>query len=245
MTDGCCKSGVALLRPCCGSVQTLLAMLPTLDVWWRRFHQYFGVLQAFAASGDQQRAYLLNRNLAAQLIDFVLQDSSPHPELNQVIEGSRPTTSRPSAVQPMIVCGRGRGVSLAQWYLCPRGYRRSLVALAVACVRSVAAAQGPLAPGAVFSDVADNDVVGIPGTVRIRRIMGDNWTAPNFVSFFALLKHLLLSSLPISGADTSPYQQEPRAAMSTITVEMVACPGFAQHVLSQLTSGAWECSSCG
>ena len=64
--------------------QTLLNMLPTLDVWWRRFHQYFGVLLAFANSGEGPRQYLLSRGLAAQLIDFVLQDESPHPELNNV-----------------------------------------------------------------------------------------------------------------------------------------------------------------
>ena len=64
--------------------QTLLNMLPTLDVWWRRFHQYFSVLLAFANAGEGPRQYLLARGLAAQLIDFVLQDDSPHPELNNV-----------------------------------------------------------------------------------------------------------------------------------------------------------------
>ncbi len=69
--------------------------------------------------------------------------------------------------------------------------------------------QGPQRRGATAGLDDIDEVGGISsggaGTaVRVRRIMGDSWNAPNFGTFFSLVKTLLLSSRPISGATNSP-----------------------------------------
>ena len=93
--------------------------------------------------------------------------------------------------------------------------------------------QGPLPLGSV--DASEPDAA--PGTIRIRRIMGDSWSSPNFTTFFNLLRTLLLSSLPISCATNSPHQLAPAVSLDTVATDMVSCTAFAVQVCFQLTSG--------
>ncbi|RYG42472.1 hypothetical protein EON68_01760, partial [archaeon] len=62
-------------------VQLLLAPLPTLNVHWRRFGPYFGLLRSLATTVPDVRAAMLEDGLVGKLVDFALCGDSPHPDV--------------------------------------------------------------------------------------------------------------------------------------------------------------------
>jgi hypothetical protein len=71
---------------------------------WRRFQQYFGILFHYCYNNVDAQRYMLQRGVLGQLIDLMLDEESPHPELRDPLptETKKVSTEvRPSACPDM------------------------------------------------------------------------------------------------------------------------------------------------
>lgn len=63
-------------------IDTLLAMIPDAAANPQRCDNFFELLLSFANLSEAERAILVRRSVIGRLVDFMICDDSPHPELN-------------------------------------------------------------------------------------------------------------------------------------------------------------------
>ncbi|KAL6077589.1 USP domain-containing protein [Balamuthia mandrillaris] len=59
-------------------MEYLFSIMESTRMLWRRFHQYFSVIAAYAEMGHQQRMYMVERGMIGVLVDYYMGEYSPY-----------------------------------------------------------------------------------------------------------------------------------------------------------------------